>query len=446
MIYDLEIRNILEKEILSSLLNNSELFFTKKHSISTDNFNQPQHKLIYSAILKSIDEFNTVSLITVRQSVKSLSEGELSTSDVISLMGTYKTLKGKMFDKHCELLFQYNVSDTIAVIASEMKAIKKENIEDFESKINSWKAQLNSLGQDLIADISLQDSVDETIQSILSKINNDEVVMGVSSGTRDLNEFTSGWLQPDLIVLAARPGMGKSAFAIFNCKENAIKKDPTAFVSYEMPSSQILERMAASMVKVNSKKMLKGELSSEEWLKVEKALLHLKTLPLYLIDKPLPLSKLLNHIRYLVFKNGVKIVYIDYVQLIPNDLDKTFNEDIRIGGISRRLKLLALELGIPIVLLSQLSRAVESRTGVKRPVMSDLRGSGSLEQDADVIGFFYRPDYYKTSMKGYLNDGNNLCQFFIAKGRRIGTNDFDLFYRLKYNYFEDWDNEHIKHF
>jgi replicative DNA helicase len=446
MIYDLEIRNILEKEVLSSLLNNSELFFTKKHSISIDDFNLPQHKLIYSAVLKSIEDFNTVSLVTVRQSVKNLSEGDLSTNDVISLMGTYRSLKGKLFDKHCELLFQYNISDTISLIASEMKSTKKENLEDFEGRINSWKAELNSLGQNLITDMSLEDSVDETIKSILSKINNDQLILGVSSGTPDLNHFTSGWLQPDLIVLAGRPGMGKSAFAIFNCKENAMKKDGAAFFSYEMPNSQILERMAASMVKMNSKKMLKGELSNEEWLKVEKALLYLKTLPLHLIDKPLPLSKLLNHIRYLVFKNDVKIVYIDYVQLIPNNLDKTFSDDVRIGGISRRLKLLALELGIPIVLLSQLSRAVEGRTGVKIPVISDLRGSGSLEQDADVIGFFYRPDYYNTTSSKFLNNGNNLCQFIIAKGRRIGTGTFNLFYRLKYNYFEDWDNDHVKHF
>ena len=200
------------------------------------------------------------------------------------------------------------------------------------------------------------------------------------------------------------------------------------------------------MAKVNSKKMLNGDLSSQEWSDTESALKRLKTSPLFIIDVPLSLTKLINKIRYLKLKNNIKICFIDYVQLIPNDIDKTSVEDIRIGGITRRLKLLAMELKMPIVLLSQLSRAVEGRGGLKKPGLSDLRGSGSLEQDADIVGFFYRPDYYKIPSIGYLENGKNLCQFLVAKGRRIGTGEFDLFYRLKYNHFEDWDNNHVKEF
>jgi replicative DNA helicase len=446
MKYDLELRDILEKEIISSLLNNSDLFFTKKHTLVSDNFSAPQHKLIYSAILKSIKDFNTVSLSTVRESVKDVSDGELSTNDVISLMSDYKPYTGALFDKHCSSLMDYNTCDMLTVLATEINSYNKQDINDFEGRVNSWKAEISEIGQGVSTEVSLKEEVSSTIATILLRMTSKEPILGLDSGTRDVNDFTAGWLSPDLIILAGRPGMGKSAYAIFNCKKIILEDVPAALISYEMPSSQILERMVASMAKVNSKKMLKGELSAEEWKRTQEAFLHIENKPLHLIDKPLSLSRLINRIRYLVLKHGVKIVYIDYVQLVPNDIDKVHNEDLRIGGISRRLKLLAMELQIPIVLLSQLSRAVEGRGGLKKPNLADLRGSGSLEQDADIVGFFYRPDYYKISMQGYLNDGENLCQLLMLKGRRIGTAEFDLFYRMKYNYFEDWDNHHVKHF
>jgi replicative DNA helicase len=446
MTYDLELRDILEKEILSSLLNNSNLFFTKKQTLSSDDFSLTQHKMIFSAIEKSIEDFNTVSLSTVRESVKNISNDEFSTSDVISIMSTYKPFKGALFDKHCLILGEYNTCDNLSIIAKEINSYSKQDVNDFEGRLSSWKAELSILGNNVSSVTSLEEDIDDTISSILARINNKEVILGVDSGTKKLNDFTSGWLDPDLIILAGRPGMGKSAYAIHNCKKVVLNNDPAAFISYEMPLSQILERMAASMSKVNSKKMLKGDLSTEEWNATQKALNRIKDAPLFLIDLPLSLTKLINKIRYLKLKHGIKICYIDYVQLIPNDIDKTSVEDIRIGGITRRLKLLAMELKMPIVLLSQLSRAVEGRGGLKKPGLADLRGSGSLEQDADIVGFFYRPDYYKIPSLGYLENGKNLCQFLIAKGRRIGTGEFDLFYRLKYNYFEDWDNVHEKQF
>tara|TARA_R110000796_G_scaffold13560_4_gene43772 strand:- start:11528 stop:12868 length:1341 start_codon:yes stop_codon:yes gene_type:complete len=446
MIYDLELRDILEKEILSSLLNNADLFFTKRQNLDVCDFSLTQHKLIYSAIEKSVKDFKTVSLSTVRESVKNISDNEFSTSDVISIMSTYKPFKGALFDKHCLLLGEYNACDNLSVLAKEINSYNKQDVEDFDGRLSSWKAELSLVGNNVSETNNLEDDINNTIASILFRINNEEVILGVDSGTKKLNDFTSGWLDPDLIVLAGRPGMGKSAFAIFNCKKVVLSNQPAALISYEMPYSQILERMAASMAKVNSKKMLNGDLSSQEWSDTEGALKRLKTSPLFIIDVPLSLTKLINKIRYLKLKNNIKICFIDYVQLIPNDIDKTSVEDIRIGGITRRLKLLAMELKMPIVLLSQLSRAVEGRGGLKKPGLSDLRGSGSLEQDADIVGFFYRPDYYKIPSINYLENGKNLCQFLVAKGRRIGTGEFDLFYRLKYNHFEDWDNNHVKEF
>lgn len=442
MIYDNENREILEKEILSSLINDSELFFTKKHTLKENHFSNLENKLMFSAVLKSIENFNTVNLSSIRESIKDVSTDGLSTNDVISLMSEYKPFKGKLFDKHCELLFEYNVCDTLLNLSDEINSTDKSNVEDFSSMLDIWKTQLNELNLDNDETMTLSESTKSTIQSIIDRMNNKELVLGVTSGTPNINDFTCGWLHPDLILMAGRPGMGKSAYAIHNSLQNGFKNEPSAFFSYEMPNQQILERMAASITKVNSKKMLKGQLSNEEFNKVENALEKISTLPIHLIDKPLPLSKLLNKIRYLVLKHGVKVVYIDYVQLIPNDLDKSNNDEKLIGGISGRLKLLCMELKIPIVLLSQLSRAVESRSGVKKPTLSDLRGSGSLEQDADIVNFFYRPSYYNTKMKGYLNDGDNLCLMIMAKGRRIGTYEFELFYQLKYNYFKDWDNNH----
>lgn len=444
MTYDVEIRNILEKEILSSLLNNSELFFNKKHALKQDDFFFSEHKLIFSAILKSIDKFNVVNLSTVRESIKNVSKEGLSTNDVITLMSNYKSFRGSLFDKHCEMLFEYNICDELALLANQIKSYKKQNVEDFEGRLNSWKAELSAIGSTINSDVSLQDSIDEAVSVIIDRINNKSSIMGVDAGTEMINDFTSGWLQPDLILLAGRPGMGKSAYVIHNLKKNAFNNESAALFSYEMPKQQIFERIVAAMTGINSKKMLKGDLTSEEFVKVKDAFSRVKQFPVHIIDQPLNLSSLLNKIRYLHSKNKIKIAYIDYVQLIENDIDVTTNDDIRIGGISKRLKLLSMELKIPIVLLSQLSRGVELRKD-KKPISSDLRGSGNLEQDADVIGFFYRPSYYDlevTNLPLSKEQTQYYCQIIFTKGRRIGTKEINLFYNQKINFFDDWKDNH----
>lgn len=442
MTYDIEIRDILEKEILSSLLNISELFFTKKHSLTVDNFKVPQHKTIFSAIVKSVENFKAVNLSTVRESVKNISENNFSTNDVITIMSNNRAFKGVSFDKHCEVLFEYNVCDNLSILANEIKSYDKQNVEDFQGRLNSWKSELSSIGSNIELDVSLEDSIDDAISVILDRINNKSPIMGVDSGTEMVNDFTSGWLHPDLIILAGRPGMGKSAYIIHNLKKNAFNGEPAAIFSYEMPSQQILERIVASMTKINSKKLLKGQLTDEEWVVVKQAFEKVKQFPIKINDKPLKLSALLNKIRYLYSKYGIKIVYIDYLQLIDNDLDKTNNDDLRIGGITKRLKLLAMELKIPIILLSQLSRGVELRKD-KKPISSDLRGSGNIEQDADVIAFFYRPSFYGLSVEGLsLNKEQlqNFCIIMFTKGRRIGVKEINLFYQKEFNYFDDWSD------
>jgi len=442
MRYDIELRKSLEEQILSSLINNSKLYFTKKHALSSDIFKTYNHKLIYSAIVKAADDFKSVDLTSIGQSIKNIGDNKISTQDIISIISQSENYKGKRFDVMCEKLYEYNDSDRITDLANKIINSDKENLKDFSLFVNNCKIDMTKVGDSLdISGVSLQQSVDDTINAIMARMKSTSNFNGVNTGIDSLNDFTNGWLYPDLVLLAGRPAMGKTAFAIANAGVIALNGDSCAFYSYEMPSSQLLERIAADMTKINSKKMLVGDLSESEFRMVNEALVRIKETNLIIKDEPLSLSKLINSIRYEYLKNNIKIAFIDYAQLVPNDMvGSNSNDEAKIGGISQALKRLALEIKIPIILLSQLSRAVESRP-TKIPRLSDLRGSGSLEQDADIIMMFFRPAYYNIPMVGYFNNGKNLCRGLIVKGRRIGVTELDFWYNLKTNSFKNWNNE-----
>ena len=222
-------------------------------------------------------------------------------------------------------------------------------------------------------------------------------ITGVPTGFNELNKITGGWQPSDLVILAARPGMGKTAFVLSLARNAALEGKGVAVFSLEMGNTQLVQRLLAMESEMNNEKIRKGMLNDGEWLQLNTAVERLAELPIYIDDTPgINIYELRAKCRRLKNNHDISMIVIDYLQLMTAGAGNAKgNREQEISMISRALKGLAKELNVPVIALSQLSRAVESRGGSKRPMLSDLRESGAIEQDADIVTFVYRPDYYK---------------------------------------------------
>jgi replicative DNA helicase len=255
---------------------------------------------------------------------------------------------------------------------------------------------------------------------------------GLPSGFSKLDDLTSGWQESDLVILAARPGMGKTAFVMSMAKNMAIDFDiPVAIFSLEMSSVQLITRMISSETGISSSKLRKGDLQPHEWEQLNVKVKDLSKAPIFIDDTPsLSIFDLRAKARRLASQHDVKIIVIDYLQLMTAGTNSkgTGNREQEISMISRNLKALAKELSIPVIALSQLSRAVETRGGSKRPLLSDLRESGAIEQDADIVSFIYRPEYY--GQTEWDDEERTPCEgqaeFIVAKHRNGGLENIKL--------------------
>ena len=265
----------------------------------------------------------------------------------------------------------------------------------------------------------------------IEEISKKEGLSGIASGFGEIDRLTSGWQPSDLIIVAARPGMGKTAFTLSMARNISVENNiPVAFFSLEMSAIQLITRLISSETGLNSEKLRTGKLEKFEWELLNVKVTNLENAPLYIDDTPsLSIFELRAKARRLSSQFGIKLIVVDYLQLMTlGSSQKSGNREQEISTISRNLKALAKELDIPIIALSQLSRAVELRGGTKRPILSDLRESGAIEQDADIVSFLYRPEYYKIDEWDDEERSPALGQaeFIVAKHRNGGLSSIKL--------------------
>ena len=265
------------------------------------------------------------------------------------------------------------------------------------------------------------------------------------SGFDKLDEITSGWQPSDLIIIAARPGMGKTALTLSMARNIAVNKGlPVAFFSLEMSSVQLITRLISSETGLSSEKLRTGRLEKHEWEQLNVKVKALEKAPLFIDDTPsLSIFDLRAKARRLASQHGIKLVIIDYLQLMTiGSSQKAGNREQEISTISRNLKALAKELEVPVIALSQLSRAVETRGGSKRPLLSDLRESGAIEQDADIVSFIYRPEYYKIEEwdDEQQSPTEGQAELIIAKHRNGGLDNIRLKFIGSLGKFENLDD------
>ena len=276
---------------------------------------------------------------------------------------------------------------------------------------------------------------------------NTDGLTGVSTGYYKLDDITSGWQASDLVIIAGRPAMGKTSFALSMAKNIAADlRVPMAFFSLEMSNVQLVNRLISNVCEIQGSKILNGQLQRDEWERLDKRINNLLGAPLYIDDTPgLSVFELRTKARRLVREHGVKLIMIDYLQLMNANGMRFSSRQEEVSTISRSLKGLAKELDIPILALSQLNRGVESREGLegKRPQLSDLRESGAIEQDADMVIFVHRPEYYHIYQDDNGRDLHGMAQIIIAKHRKGATGDVLLTFRGEYTRFENPEDKSL---
>jgi len=276
------------------------------------------------------------------------------------------------------------------------------------------------------------------LDNLQAAANRKDGLSGLRSGFKELDKMTSGWQNSDLIIIAARPAMGKTAFVLSMAKNMALDYEyPVGIFSLEMSNVQLVNRLIINVCQIRGENIKSGRLTDEEWMLLDKNIKHLYNAPIFIDDTPsLSIFELRTKARRLVREHGVKVIIIDYLQLMNASGMNFGSREQEVSTISRSLKGLAKELNIPVIALSQLNRSLESRQGNegKRPQLADLRESGAIEQDADIVCFIHRPEYYKITEDENGNSLIGIAEIILAKHRNgptgIATMNFDAEYAL----------------
>jgi len=395
-------------------------------------FYKESNQRIYKAIMVLFETSQPVDLLTVSNQLKTQGDLDFVGGDFYLINLTQKVSSSAHIEYHARIILQKYIQRRLITISNEIIQESYDETVDVFDLLDNAESKLFEVTQGNLKKSSevAQSLVTQALQKI-EDISNQEGMSGVQSGFTKIDDITSGWQPSDLIIIAARPGMGKTAFVMSMAKNIAINFNKgVAIFSLEMSSVQLITRMISSETNLPSEKLRRGNLLAHEWEQLNVKVKDLSKAPIFIDDTPsLSIFDLRAKARRLVSQHDIKIIIIDYLQLMTSGTsNKTGNREQEISTISRNLKALAKELEVPVIALSQLSRAVETRGGSKRPLLSDLRESGAIEQDADIVSFIYRPEYYK--LTEWDDEERSNCEgqaeFIIAKHRNGGLDSIRL--------------------
>ena len=441
----------MERVVLGALMVDKDAFSIVSELLHPDTFYEPRHQKIYQAIQTLNMNENPVDIITVTEELRR--EGTLESiggpAYIVELSSNVASSAN--IEYHARILSQKFLARQLISFASTIETKAFDETVDVNDLMQEAEGNLFELSQrNMKKDYVQIDSVVSKAMEILQKASaNAGGMTGVPTGYTKLDEKTSGWQASDLVIIAGRPAMGKTAFALSLAKNIAVDaRIPTAFFSLEMSNVQLVNRLISNVCEIPGNKMLNGQLSPDEWSKLDKNMGTLNGAPLYIDDTPgLSIFELRTKARRLVKEKDVKIIMIDYLQLMNANGMKCGSRQGEVSKISGSLKGLAKELDIPILALSQLNRTVENREGLegKRPQLSDLRESGSIEQDADMVLFVHRPEYYHIFEDEKGNNLRGMAQIIIAKHRKGATGDVLLDFKGEFTRFQNPGSSSVKH-
>lgn len=437
----------LEEAVLGAMMIDKKGIDDVIDILHPEAFYKEANQRIYKAIKVLFETTQPIDLLTVSNQLKTQGDLDFVGGDYYLINLTQKVSSSAHIEFHARIVLQKYIQRRLITISNEIIQESYDETVDVFDLLDDAESKLFEVTQGNIKRSSenAQSLVSQALQKI-EEISNQSGMSGVQSGFSKIDEITSGWQPSDLVIIAARPGMGKTAFVMSMAKNIAIKfGQGVAIFSLEMSSVQLITRMISSETNLPSEKLRRGNLLAHEWEQLNVKVKDLSNAPIFIDDTPsLSIFDLRAKARRLVSQHDIKIIIIDYLQLMTSGTNsKAGNREQEISTISRNLKALAKELEVPVIALSQLSRAVETRGGSKRPLLSDLRESGAIEQDADIVSFIFRPEYYK--LTEWDDEERSNCEgqaeFIIAKHRNGGLDNVRLKFTGHLAQFSDLEDD-----
>lgn len=441
----------VEEPVLGALMNDKDAYAVVSEILTPESFYEPRNQMVYAAIRDLANENSPIDIHTVTDRLaKNGTLWEVGGPSYVAELSS-KVASSANVEYHANIIAQKYFARRLISFTSAIQTKAFDEATDLDDLIEEVDSGLFELTQrnvkhdDQPISVALKESHDAMMRAYANK----GEMTGVPSGYYDLDEITDGWQDSDFTIIAGRPAMGKTTFALCCLLYAAmIKRIPSAFFSLEMSRKQLADRLISNVAEIEGDKIRKGQLSDVDLIRYDKNCQRLYEAPITIDDSPsLSISELRIKARRLIREKGVKLIFIDYLQLMSAGDMRFSSRQEEVSTISRSLKKLAKELNIPIIALSQLNRGVESREGLegKRPQLSDLRESGAIEQDADLVLFVHRPEYYHIYQDDKGHDLRGMAQIIIAKHRKGATGDVLLRFRSQFYRFENSEDSSLGH-
>ena len=432
----------LEESVLGALMLEKDALTNVIDILKPENFYKDANKEIYQSIIDLFNDSEPIDLLTVTSQLKKNGKLEYVGGSFYVTQLTTRVNSASNIEYHARIILEQSIKRQLIEVSGEVQKEAYEDTTDVFDLLDNTEQSLFDISESHIRKnySQVKGLMKEAIDELQAKKTRKDGITGVPSGFIDLDNITSGWQPSDLVIIAGRPSMGKTAFVLSMMRNASIDHEmPIALFSLEMSSLQIVNRLISSEAELDSDKIKKGNLKDYEWQQLLHKTDQLNNAKIFIDDTPaLSILELRAKSRRLKSQHDIQCIIVDYLQLMSGEYGKSSgNREQEIASISRSLKAIAKELNVPVLALSQLSRAVETRGGDKRPVLSDLRESGSIEQDADMVLFIYRADRYDITED---EDGNltaGVAEVLLRKNRNGPTGKVKLKFIERFAKFAD---------
>jgi replicative DNA helicase len=433
----------LEQAVLGAMMLEKNAVTEVIDILSSESFYDPKHQYIFGVIKDLFGTSKPIDILTVIDKLKR--NGELQAAGGAAYISqlTSRVASTAHVEFHARIISEKHIKRELIRMCTEVMRDAFDDTNDVFDVLNKAEGDLfkiaeNNMGKAVAV---MQTVVRQAIEEIEAAAQNSDGISGIPTGFFALDKITAGWQKSDMIVIAARPAMGKTAFVLSMARNTAVDHNQgVAIFSLEMSAVQLVKRLIASETRLPAEKLRKGDLRDDEFQQLHSRISKLATAPLYIDDTPgISIFDLRAKCRRLKMQYDIQVVIIDYLQLMTAGGKTQGNREQEISSISRSIKEIAKELNVPMIALSQLSRSVEQRGGDKKPVLSDLRESGAIEQDADIVSFIYRPEYYGFMQDEDGNSNAGVGEIIIAKHRNGSLDSVRLRFIPQYARFDNFE-------